>query len=243
MAISLTFDIVICVICLFIIIKNAARGFVKSFVVFAKTILAFLVAYLLTAPVARLFTRLFFGNMSRNWVYKMLISTVDETGSYAVYNLFSGMPQWFTNFIIRSGVDEETMNLYFVEQNSAPIEVVEQIADSLGAQVALIISSIVAFLVVFVLSEIIFAILGALLNKAGKLPILNIVNVLLGAAIGAAISAVIAWLISTAIVYVFRFGANYYPNIFTESIIERTVIVEFFRDHNLWRIIKGFLGI
>ena len=52
MSVSLVFDIIIFALCAFLIIKNAVRGFIKSFVTFAKTILAFVVAYVFCAPVA-----------------------------------------------------------------------------------------------------------------------------------------------------------------------------------------------
>ena len=62
MTVSLVFDIIIFALCAFLIIKNAVRGFIKSFITFAKTILAFLLAYLFYAPVARfLSNKIFLG--------------------------------------------------------------------------------------------------------------------------------------------------------------------------------------
>ena len=85
------------------------------------------------------------------------------------------------------------------------------------------------------------ACIGALLNKLGKQPIWKTVNALLGAVIGVVISTVIAWLISMAIIYIFQFGANYYPQIFNREFIDGTIIVKFFEENNLFYIVKGFI--
>ena len=53
MAASLIFDIVIAFICLIIVIRNAARGFIKSLVLLMKSVLAIFLAYLFNAPLAR----------------------------------------------------------------------------------------------------------------------------------------------------------------------------------------------
>ena len=63
MTISLAIDILIAFICLIIIIRNAARGFIKSFMTFAKTILAFLVAYIFNSPLAKLLSEKIFLNL------------------------------------------------------------------------------------------------------------------------------------------------------------------------------------
>jgi uncharacterized membrane protein required for colicin V production len=57
--VSLIIDIVIALICLIIIIRNAARGFIRAFMAFARTILAILFAYLFNSPLAGLLDKKF----------------------------------------------------------------------------------------------------------------------------------------------------------------------------------------
>ncbi|MGM9646037.1 MAG: CvpA family protein [Eubacteriales bacterium] len=242
MTISLAIDILIAFICLIIIIRNAARGFIKSFMTFAKTILAFLVAYIFNSPLAKLLSEKIFLNLSNKWVLDAFVSTADGEGGYALYNLFDGIPQWFTNFMMKSGIDDSAIQKYFVGKESASYEVMQDLAAGLGAALSSLISTVVSCLVLFIVTEILLIFVGILLGKVGKLPVLRFVNLALGALIGVAVSAVIAWLVSLGVGYIIQFGARYKPEIFNSSIIENSVILKFFSEHNLWYMLKGWLG-
>lgn len=241
MALSLVFDIVIAVICLVVIIRNAARGFIKSFVMLMKSVLAVFLAYIFNAPLARALSSGVFKELSHSWVRDLMLSTEKPGSGYALYEIFDGIPEWFTKVTISTGMDSETVEHYFVEENCASIEIVDEFTVLFGDALSMLISTIIAFIIIFIVLEIVLSCIGALLNKLGKLPVWKTVNVLLGAIIGVIISSVIAWLISMAIIYVFQFGANYYPEIFERKYIDDTVIVKFFEEHNLFNIVKSFV--
>ena len=240
MAASLIFDIVIALICLIIIIRNAARGFIKSFVTLMKSVLAIFLAYLFNAPLARGLNGWFFEDLSQGWVRDLMLSTDKGDGGYALYEIFAGIPDWLTKITVSHGIEEEKVTYYFVEENLASQEIIDEFALPLGNAVSMLISTIVAFIALFIIIEIILFFIGKLLDKVGKLPVLRTVNIILGAVVGVVVAVIVAWLISTAILYVFSFGSNYYPEIFEHSIIEKTIIVEFFEEHNLFNVVKGF---
>lgn len=241
MALSLIFDIVIATICLIVVIRNALRGFIKSFVMLMKSVLAVFLAYVFNAPLANLLSDRVFLEISKSWVKDLMLSTEKPGSGYALYEIFDGIPKWFTKVTISTGMDSKVVEHYFVQENYASIDKVNEFTDLFGSALSFLISTIVAFLIIFIALEIILACIGALLNKLGKLPVWKTVNALLGALIGVIISAVIAWLISMAIIYVFQFGANYYPTIFDRKYIDDTVIVKFFEEHNLFYIVKSFI--
>ncbi|MBO4983049.1 MAG: CvpA family protein [Clostridia bacterium] len=240
MAASLIFDIGIALICLIIIIRNAARGFLKSFITLMKSVLAIFLAYLFNAPLARGLSGWFFKDLSYGWVRDLMLSTDKGDGGYALYEIFDGIPEWFTKITVTHGIDEEKVTYYFVEENLASQEIIDEFASPLGNALSMLISTVIAFISLFIIIEIVLFFVGKLLDKVGKLPIFRTVNIILGALVGVVVAVVIAWLISTAILYVFDFGSNYYPDIFDHSIIEKTVIVEFFEEHNLFTVVKGF---
>ena len=240
MAASLIFDIGIALICLIIIIRNAARGFLKSFITLMKSVLAIFLAYLFNAPLARGLSGWFFEDLSYGWVRDLMLSTDKGDGGYALYEIFDGIPEWFTKITVTHGIDEEKVTYYFVEENLASQEIIDEFASPLGNALSMLISTVIAFISLFIIIEIVLFFVGKLLDKVGKLPIFRTVNIILGALVGVVVAVVIAWLISTAILYVFDFGSNYYPDIFDHSIIEKTVIVEFFEEHNLFTVVKGF---
>lgn len=239
MALSLVFDISIAFICFIIITRNAARGFIKSFVSLMKSVLAVFLAYLFNAPLARGLSSWFFDDLSHGWVKDLMLST-EKDGGYALFEIFDGIPDWFVKVSVSHGIEKEKVTHYFVDENLASLETVEELSLPLGNALSMLISTIIAFIVIFIAIEIVLAFVGALLNRLGKIPVWKVVNIFLGALIGVIVSAVIAWLISFVIMFVFDFGANYYPDIFKEEIIDNTVIVKFFGEHNLFTIAKDF---
>ena len=240
MALSLIFDLSIALICLISIIRNAIRGFIRSFVSMTKSVLAVFLAYLFNAPLARGFSSWIFSDLSRGWVRNLMVSTTYKDDGYALYEIFDGIPNWFTRVSISQGIDPETVEHYFVEQNHASEALVDELSVTLGDALSMLISTVISFLLIFIVLEIVFVFLGKLLYRLADVPIWKTANWVFGALIGAVISAVMAWLISMLIVYVFSFGSNYYPNVFDYKVIEDTIIVEFFGNNNLFEIVKGW---
>ena len=239
MVLSLVFDISIAAICLLIITRNAARGFIKSFVSLMKSVLAVFLAYLFNAPLANAMSDWWFKDLSQSWVKDLMIST-EKDGGYALFEIFDGIPEWFVKVSVSQGIEKDTVTHYFVEENLASAETVDSFVSPLGNALAMLISTVVAFIALFIVIEIVLAFVGALLNKLGELPVWKVVNVILGAVIGIVISAVIAWLISFIIIFVFDFGGNYYPGVFKQEIIKETVIGKFFGEHNLFTTVKDW---
>lgn len=241
MTVSLVFDIIIFAICAFIILKNAIRGFIKSFITFAKTILAFLLAYLFYAPVARFLSNKIFLGCARGWIYDAFCSTQIGEDQYALYQLFDGIPEWFTNLTVSSGVEDWMIQQYFASEEPAPMWALNQMSNSLGEELSYLISAIIGFMLVFLVAEIFFTILGSLLNKIGKRPGLNFLNVLLGILIGVAISTITVWMISSAIIWLLDFGAKYYPDVFNKDLLNESMIIDFFEKFDIGAWIKGLL--
>ncbi len=233
--VSLIIDIVIALVCLIIIIRNAVRGFIRSFMAFARTVLAVFLAYVFNSPLAGLLDEKIFSNMAIGWVNSAFISTYDGEGAYQLYTLFDGIPSWFANMLMRSGAEEEVIQKYFYSGESAPIEVVDQLSESLGGLLSSAISTIVAVITIFIVVEIVLAIIGALLGKAEKIPIVKFLNILLGALIGAIISFAIVLLITTVIIWIVNFGAGYNSQIFASNIITDSIFLNFFHSHNMWQ--------
>lgn len=241
--VSLILDILIILILIICVTKNAIRGFIRSFIVFSRTVLSIFVAYILNAPVARFLSEKIFDGCARGWIYDYFIKTEVGDYQYALYSVFDGIPDWFIDVTVSSGIDEWMVQEYFIDKNPAPYDAMVKISHGLGDALSGLISAIIAFIILFVLMQIIVSILGIFLNKLGKLPMLNVVNRILGGIIGAVIAAVLAWIIAVLARWIVEFGANYYPNVFTQEIIDKTVIVKFLLEHDLWLWAKETLAI
>ena len=240
--ISLVLDILIAVICLVIIIKNAVRGFIKSFMVLARTVLASLIAIIFSAPVARWIAPIFFGEWALKTSNNAFFATKIAENQYQISDVFEGVPNFATKIALKfSGIEQQMLQNYFVDKNPATEADTAIVATGVGNALAYVIALIIAFLALFIIAEIVFGILGVFLNKISKAPMLKSVNIILGGLVGVVISAAIAWIISKGVQWVIQFGNNYYPNIFTEEILNKSVIVKFFLQHDLWLWVKNHL--
>lgn len=241
--VSLILDILIAVVCLVIIIKNAVRGFIRSFMVLARTVLTVLVSIVFSAPVAKWLASSFLNEWAINTSNNAFFATKIAENSYQISDVFEGVPSFATKFALNfSGIEEGILQKYFVENNPATEADTIIVATGVGHALAYAIALIIAFIALFIVSEIVFAILGVLLNKLSKAPMLKSVNAILGGIIGVVISVAIAWLMSKGIQWIINFGNNYYPNIFTEEILDKSVIVKFFLQHDLWLWVKEHIA-
>ncbi len=242
MAVSLTIDIILGLIILVTVIRNAIRGFIKSLIIMMKSALAIFLAYLLNAPLAKGFSAWFMGDIAHGWVSDIMLSTAHKNGGYALYEIFDGIPEWFVKVTMSNGIEQERVQYYFVEENLASEAIVEEFSHPVGEALSMLISRILAFIVIFIVVEIILIFVGKLLDRLSDAPIWRGLNIILGGLMGAIISAAIVWFLSMCIIWVIDFGANYYPDVFTHELVENTVILEFFGEYNLFTTVAGWFA-
>jgi len=242
MAVSLTIDIILGLIILVTVIRNAIRGFIKSLIIMMKSALAIFLAYLLNAPLAKGFSAWFMGDLAHGWVSDIMLSTAHKDGGYALYEIFDGIPEWFVKVTMSNGIEKERVQYYFVDENLASEAIVKEFSHPVGEALSMLISRIIAFIVIFIVVEIILIFVGKLLDRLSDAPIWKGLNIILGGLMGAIISAAIVWFLSMCIIWVIDFGANYYPDVFTHEVVENTVILELFGEYNLFTTVAGWFA-
>jgi uncharacterized membrane protein required for colicin V production len=242
MTIGLVIDIVLSLICLIIIIKHAANGFIRSFMGFARAVLAIFISYLFYVPFAKLLGNLFFTRISEKWVSDAFSSTYNaETGLYDLYKVFDGIPNWFVKVLTKSGVDDATIQTYLVEQNGASPELADTLVRGIGGQLSMLLSTILAIIILFIVVQIALVFVGKLLENISKLPVFRVLNIILGALIGAVISAVLVWLVSEGLIWIINFIARYNESLFA-PIPSQSVFLEYFKDRNIWELARARFG-
>lgn len=252
--VSFVLDAVLVGLMAFTIIRHSIRGFLKSFLSVIKTLLAPFLAVIFNLPLARLISGWFFLEPAKGWVKDWLLTTEQvtlENGeiAYKVHSFFDGIPKVVVDFILQSGEEDYSgrhmMSEHFtgleegIDPIPATLEDIAGISDFLGNRLALGISIVISFIVIFVVAEILFLIIGKILNKLlKKAIIMKRINVLLGAVVGVAVAWLTAWFISFGIGKLFVFGSYYYAEVFKDSIIDNTLILDFFVDNDFWEFIK-----
>ena len=104
----------------------------------------------------------------------------------------------------------------------------EALVDSLCSKIAYVLTAVIVFLLIV----IVFTVLANILNLAFKLPGLELVNDILGTAFGVAKGLIFAFTIA----WVMR----YMGFLINETIINKTIILEWMMEHNLVAKFFGF---
>lgn len=171
-------------------------GFIKMAVSFLKNIVALVVASMFATRLGAFLYASFFKGMFEKMTVKKITQWlgVEHGSELDIGPLLERKHTEFVNFIEKLGFDLETVTEKYNELGESSSDViVEYIAEPLGVTV----SNAVAFIILFVLSVLAIKIVGFILGKIVKLPVLNVTNRLLGLILG----------VVSGIIFVFIFVA------------------------------------
>ncbi len=178
-------------LCAFIGRKN---GFVKTIFSFFSSIVAFIVASLLSRPIGA-----FLGeNVFYPFFEKHVLTALSEGAGKSVAEIdFSALPEACKAVLSRFQVTEEALKGFLAESGQTAGQAT---ADAVGRYVAEPIAHsvgvAVAFAALFIVSLILLRILSRALDLISKLPVLNFSNRTLGLVIGLVFGLFIAFLLS-----------------------------------------------
>lgn len=249
--VNLVLDGIFVLFIAFVIIRNCVKGFLSSLISLVKTVVAPVFAVVFNLPIARLISKIFDGACAK-WIHKLLLTTKTtelvegvESVSYDVANIFDGVPNMVTRFILSAGEKSDTVSLidefFGANPKMATLDELDVLSNALGARVALGISIIITFVLIFLVVEITLIIVGKLLNKLiQRVTMIKVINIVLGGLVGATIAILVTWAACFGIGKAFEFGQHYYPSIFVDDYWNGTLVVRFFIEHDLLDIIKTF---
>ncbi len=222
---NITLDILFLIATAVIVFVCVKRGFLKSVIHFLKTILAFVIAYFLGAPVGKFLCEKIFLPPVRNSIYEKVNSMYGEmTAGFEPQKIIDAMP----SFAMTEDVKQKLLNVEGTGE-----ELVNTVTDSITSPIATAVSNVVAYVGVFVIAFVGLWLLAIILTKMiENVSLLDKANKILGGVLGLLIAlttlAVIASLLKL-------FWAN-------EPIYADTVFVKFLGDSSLLKVFK-FLDI
>jgi len=231
-------DIIIVVIlisCVFIGYKN---GFVKTVMNFLSFIIAFIIAKTFSSPLSEF--------IYSNWIKPNFVAGVTakiEQFLSPSVNLDSlvqnpNPPNDFLNMLKGYGVDLPDVNKWINDAiaNGAH-NLNEYVATNLVEPVAKSISYFIAFAAVLIVALILLKIVTALINKAMKLPGLNLINSIGGLVLGFVYGVVLCYIFVFLAYYILPYlSANTSMNSVT-SVINDTVFFKWIYEHPLMNLI------
>lgn len=230
--------IIIGIILIFALI-GFGLGFVKMIFKLGKGLIAYFIAYLLCKPVTKLVSKMGFYLSVNNKLVEWL-STKGEVFSQPITEESIGaigeslkLPSFLSDLITKA------LNNTLGELAGSGVTLGQAVSDTLTYYIFLVI----CFIVLFLIALLIVSIIGHILMKVFSLPVLNMVNRLLGLAFGAVLGVFVIGITFIVI----DFASTWIPSLcdFIENQIKPTEetfgVARFFYNHNYVRILFNAL--
>lgn len=244
MSAAIIIDIIFVLIVAVSFIIGLKMGFIKRIMSLLCLVIALVVAWNFMGSLGAYFNDKFFSEKMSDVVYSSLRDfTVSPSGESKIDELVSETPDALKDILKGFGCDEET----FAEYCSASAEkkadeLTRDVAEKISEPIAKKISNAAAFLVLFAAAYILLTLVLKLIDVIVKLPVLNFANRILGGAFGALTGLLTVWLLSIIIVKSLPYLSSVYPAVFSENLLDKSVILNAMYDFNPLYWIGKFIG-
>lgn len=239
---NLILDGLILVVCIVTVILGAKRGFIKSVMGVCTLIVSLLVAYTFTPDVSAYIEKQpMITGISDSITETLKSLSKNESGTYDLEKLFTDMPDAFQQILQRYDADTDTLTDAVPPTASSEEDAVDTLSRIIAEPVAGTISDVLAFLGLFTACVIVLKLLTWILDLIFQLPVLKTANTMLGLLVGIVCAFLWAWVLSSLLATLIHAMSSISPELFSDSLVDNTVVLRFFRDNNLNDMIQRLI--
>lgn len=225
-------DISLILILVITIISNWQKGFVRSILGAAKTVVAILASYLFGPPASAWVSSHLITDRVTNTIYEHLLTAL-EAGSEMVdlTSILESLPSWMSMLLEKAGVDPSTI----LEGASGSSQSLQELAHSLATPISKMISDMIGYTVVFLIAMILFAIVAYILGKIVELPILRQIDRTMGLVLGIFCAFIYASVYTLLVYALLTLVEGHYESVAFHAAFEQTWLFKVFYDINIFR--------
>ncbi len=237
---NFVFDIILIAVAAFIIIRAWRRGLVKSVINLVCDVVAAVVAYALTPPVAEFFCKsVLLGKISDGLDSTVRSAAATPAGT-DVTQFLSKIPETLAGVLEKYNVGGDSFREYIGGLKETGDKAVDKVSEFIAKPTAYIISNALAFILLFIVALILLKLASKFILVLFKAPIIKTVDRTAGLIFGLFNALIVVWILSLAI----SAGANalgsYIPSWFGES-VNNSLILRFFAKYNPITVINNVL--
>ncbi len=202
------------------------NGFIKMLISFLKNIIALIVASVFSTRVGAFLYEKFFKGFFEDMTLERLCSWlgIDKSASPDIGPLIDAEHSEFFGFIEKLGFDIDTINEQYANLGkNAGDAMVEFIAKPIANTV----SNVVAFILLFIVTVLAVKLIGFILGKIAKLPVLNATNRILGLILGALLSVVFILIFVALVDMLLPYVKINAEHLTTQSFEEGTILYKY----------------
>ena len=226
-------DVILVAITLAVIIGGIRRGFIRSVFKLCSTIAAVIVAVLFYKELSAYFYDAFFFEITSEYIGGLIGNIIgDISESLDVSAIAAALPEQ-----IRSTAELLGLNIEEIITNSITSESLvsaDALTEGIAQSVATVVSNVTAFAALFFGSLIVLGLLGFILDKIAKLPVLKTANRFLGFVFGVVEAFVLCMIVAKIILAVCSAYGALNPEFTFTAVAENTYIAKFLLDVCPW---------
>lgn len=214
-------DIILVAIFALMVFLAAKKGFIKSLLDFVAVIMAFVLAFALSTPVAQAV----YDGFVEEIILDAVTAQIDENDFDAVVaaeevvEVFEELPDAVINLAASIGIDFDKITDEIDFDEIEPTDSVKRLVRKIGEPLAVRIMSGVFFILLAVIFIIILKAAVIVISKVAKLPVIGQADTLLGGVLGALKGILVIALICTILRAFFMSGDSEFSAMVNESII------------------------
>ncbi len=149
------------------------------------------------------------------------------------YSILEGYKQGFIKTLFRLFIRVVSFVIALVFAHPVSLIFTNRILTGYPQATVKAVSYTAAFIIVYIIAHIAISIVSNVLDLISKLPLLNFANKTFGIAIGAALGFVTAWIFAIALNFIFPLLISHYPDIFSTSTLEETLLFKIVYNANI----------
>lgn len=199
---SIAIDVILGVLFLASVIASAKKGIIRTVLEIAAFLIAIVLAFQLSAPLAKTCYDSFLSSRVEERIYEQLPD--DESGitySNQAQLVLSALPDFAKSYIEKSGNGDSLLQAV-VTGNYSGKDAAKQLNEEVAAPVCETILTSIFFLVLCLVFSAVLSWLANLIAKGFKVPVLSTVNKLLGALFGAVKGVVVVFLAVVILLFI-----------------------------------------
>ena len=216
------------------------RGFIRSILGAAKSLIAVIVTYLFGERASAWLAEHVVGERVTNYVHTRFLAMHEQGAEvFDLAHIVENLPGWLNVLFERTDASSSATGTGYMGMSEASGEQLYDMAQSFSAPITNVISDFLGYSAIFLVAMLLLTLLAFLLGKIADLPVIRTCDRLLGFLLGLVSAALYASVFAVLIFAVFSMieGAN--EGFRFHEIMEQTMLFKYVYEYNIFRFVFG----
>ncbi len=216
------------------------RGFIRSVLSTAKTLIALIVTYLFGGRASAYLAEHVIGERVTGYVHSRFLAMHEQgTEVFDLSRIVENLPSWLRVLFERTDASSAAAGTDYTHMTEASGEELYDMAQSFAAPITRIISDFLGYAAVFLITILLMSILAYILGKIADLPIIRSCDRLLGLLLGLVCASLYASALTVLIFAVFSMIEGNNEAFRFHEAMEGTRLFKYVYEYNIFRWMFG----